>query len=144
MWNALRPIVLPALLLGLVPEARKNTYLGLLTFAGLVIAMIIQAISGAVSDGWSSCLGRRRPLIALGTGFACLFLVALTWAGGLAWLFVGYLGRQFSSNVAQGPLQGLLRDRVPIRQMGAASSFIFDGFCVVASALFLTRVQVGR
>jgi len=50
MWNALHPIVLPALLVDLVPAHSKNTYLGLLTFSGLLIAMVLQPVSGALSD----------------------------------------------------------------------------------------------
>ena len=38
MWNSLHPIILPAVLLNYIPDAQKNTYLGLLTFAGLFIA----------------------------------------------------------------------------------------------------------
>jgi len=52
MWSALHPIVLPAVILNYVPDEKKNTYLGLLTFAGLIIAMVVQPISGALSDGW--------------------------------------------------------------------------------------------
>ena len=111
-WNALHPIILPAVLLNFVPDARKNTWLGLLTFAGLLLAMVIQPVAGAVSDGWASRWGRRRPLIVLGTLFDFVFLALLAWAGGLTWLIVGYIGLQFSSNIAQGPAQGLLPDRV--------------------------------
>ena len=81
MWNALHPIILPAVLLNFVPDAQKNTYLGLLTFAGLIIAMIIQPLSGALSDGWVSRWGRRRPLIVLGTLFDLVFLAILAWSG---------------------------------------------------------------
>jgi len=122
MWNALHPIILPAVLLNYVPDAKKNTYLGLLTFVGLVLAMVIQPLSGALSDGWKSRFGRRRPLIALGTIFDFIFLSVLAWGGGLTWLFIGYLGLQLSSNIAHGPLQGLLPDRVPQAQLGVASS----------------------
>lgn len=121
MWNALHPIVLPAVMLNFVPEAQKNTYLGLLTFVGLIIAMIIQPISGALSDGWVSRFGRRRPLMVIGTLIDLVFLSFLAWAGGLVWVFIGYIGLQFSSNVAHGPAQGLLPDRVPREQMGTAS-----------------------
>jgi MFS family permease len=69
MWNALHPILLPAVLLNYVPDAKKNTYLGLLTFVGLIIAMIVQPISGSLSDRWKSRFGRRRPLAVLGTAF---------------------------------------------------------------------------
>ena len=58
MWNTIHPIMLPAVLLNYVPDAKKNTYLGLLTFVGLVIAMIVQPVTGALSDGWSSRFGR--------------------------------------------------------------------------------------
>jgi MFS family permease len=137
MWNALHPIILPAVLLNYVPEARKNTYLGLLTFVGLILAMIIQPLSGALSDGWRSQWGRRRPLIVLGTLFDFVFLSVLTWAGGLPWLFVGYIGLQVSSNLAHGPLQGLLPDRVPPEQLGVASSLktFMDMFSLIVASL---------
>lgn len=135
MWNTIHPIVLPAIMLNFVPENQKNTYLGLLTFVGLVIAMIIQPVSGAISDGWKSRLGRRRPLMILGTLIDFLFLALLAWAGGLTWVFVGYIGLQFSSNIAHGPAQGLLPDRVPKEQIGAASGLkIFMDMLTMAIA----------
>ena len=138
VWNALHPIILPAILLNFVPDAQKNTYLGLLTFAGLMIAMVVQPVSGALSDGWTSRWGRRRPLMVLGTLFDFLFLVMLGWAGGLVWIFIGYLGLQFSSNIAHGPAQALLPDRVPKEQLGAASAwrtFMDMASLIVASLL---------
>ncbi len=143
MWNALHPIILPAVLLNFVPDAQKNTWLGLLTFLGLIIAMLIQPISGALSDNWHSRWGRRRPLIVLGTLFDFLFLVILGWAGGLTWLFIGYIGLQFSSNIAHGPLQGLLPDRVPAGQLGAASSLktFMDMLSLVIASLLAGRLM---
>jgi MFS family permease len=137
MWSALHPVVLPALLVNLVPQAQKNTYLGLLTFAGLVIAMLVQPAAGAVSDGWKSALGRRRPLMLVATVIACVFLALLGQTRALLWLSIGYLGLQVSSNAIQGPLQGLLRDRVPPVQLGKASSFkvLIDLLSVIAAGL---------
>jgi MFS family permease len=120
-WNAIHPLILPAVLLNYVPDSQKNTYLGILTFIGLVIATIIQPISGAISDRWASRWGRRRPLIVIGTLFDFVFLAILGWAGGLTWLFVGYIFLQFSSNIAHGAVQGLLPDRVPSEKLGVAS-----------------------
>lgn len=142
MWNGLHVIILPAVLLLWAPEALKNTYLGLLTFAGLVIAMLVQPLSGALSDRWVSPLGRRRPLILLGTAFDFVFLAVLAWAGGLAWLALGYFGLQVSSNLAHGPLQGLLPDQVPQEQLGKASGFknFMDMAGLVASSLVIGRV----
>ncbi len=121
MWNSLHPIVLPAILLHLVPAAMKNTYLGLLTFAGLVLAMLIQPISGAASDGWRSRWGRRRPLALIGTLLDFVFLALLVWSGSILVVILGYIGLQIASNLAHGPVQGLLPDEVPHDQMGRAS-----------------------
>ena len=121
MWNSIHPIILPAVLLHLVPETQKNTYLGLLTFFGLVIAMIIQPISGAFSDGWQSKLGRRKPLAILGTGLDFAFLAMLAWSGSLLVVLIGYVGLQLTSNIAHGPMQGLIPDLVPEEQLGLAS-----------------------
>jgi MFS family permease len=142
MWNAIHPILLPAVLLNYVPDAKKNTYLGLLTFVGLIIAMIVQPITGALSDGWESRLGRRRPFILLGTLFDFLFLSILAWAGGLIWLFIGYVGLQLSSNIAHGPMQGLLHDRVPQEQLGVAASLktFMDMFSLVIASLLAGRL----
>lgn len=141
MWNALHPIILPAVLLNFVPDAKKNTWLGILTFIGLIIAMIVQPLAGALSDKWHSRWGRRRPLIVLGTLFDFIFLAILGWSGGLVWLFIGYIGLQFSSNLAHGPLQGLLPDRVPAGQLGAAASL--KTFMDMAS-LIIVSLLAGR
>lgn len=142
MWSSIHPILLPAVLLNYVPDAKKNTYLGLLTFAGLILAMIVQPITGALSDGWSSRYGRRRPLAVLGTLFDFIFLSILAWGGGLAWLFIGYAGLQISSNIAHGPMQGLLPDHVPPSQVGVASSLktFMDMFALVVASLLAGRL----
>jgi MFS family permease len=143
MWNALHPIILPAVLLNFVPSDKKNTILGLLTFAGLLIAMVIQPVSGAISDGWVSKFGRRRPLMVIGTLFDFLFLSILAWGGGFTWLFIGYIGLQISSNTAQGSFQGLLPDRVPENQLGKAASLktFMDTFGLILAALLAGRMM---
>src|SRR5512135_1215118 len=142
MWNSLHPIILPAVLLNYVPDAHKNTYLGILTSVGLLIAMLIQPLSGALSDSWVSRFGRRRPFIVVGTLFDFVFLVLLAYGGGLLWLFIGYMGLQLSSNVAHGPLQGLLPDRVPRNQVGVASSLktFMDMFSLIIASLVAGRL----
>ena len=121
MWNSLHVIILPAVLLNFVPESLKNTYLGLMTFMGLIIAMMVQPISGWLSDNWRSPWGRRRPLMSLGTLLDLIFLAFLAWAGGLPMLAIGYIGLQFTSNIAHGPAQGLLPDLVSREKFGAGS-----------------------
>lgn len=140
-WNALHPIILPALLLNYVPDAQKNSYLGLLTFIGLVVATLVQPLSGALSDGWASRWGRRRPLIVAGTVLDLFFLVLLGWTSGLVWIFIAYVGLQISSNLGQGPAQGLLPDRVSPDKVGAASGMktFMD-----MTALIIASLAAGR
>lgn len=139
MWNGLHVIILPTILLNFVPESHKNTYLGILTFVGLIIAMIVQPISGSISDRWRSSWGRRRPFIALGTFLDFIFLALLGWAGGLFWIAVGYIGLQFTSNIAHGPAQGLIPDQIPPEKHGAASGIknLFDMSGLVAASLLM-------
>jgi MFS family permease len=122
MWNCLHPIVLPAVLLHLAPPEAKNSYLGVLTFIGLLLAMFIQPISGAASDNWHSRWGKRRPLAVFGTSFDMLFLALLAWSGNIWVVVIGYIGLQITSNIAHGPMQGLIPDLVPKNQLGMASA----------------------
>ncbi len=122
MWNSLHPIILPAVLLHLVPAQSKNSYLGGLTFIGLLLAMVVQPVSGSLSDQWRSRWGKRRPLGLLGTGLDLIFLGLLAWSGSLWVVLVGYIGLQIASNTAQGPLQALIPDLIPHSQMGKASA----------------------
>src|SRR3990170_3266179 len=142
LWNSLHLIVLPALLLTMVDPARKNTALGLLTFGGLLLATVVQPLSGALSDGWTSRFGRRTPWILLGTAFDLVFLALIARAPDLLTLSLGYLGLQISSNLAHGPVQGLMHDRVPTGQMGRASGIknLLDMSGLVASSLLIGRL----
>ncbi|MRR30915.1 MFS transporter, partial [bacterium] len=139
MWNSLHVTILPAVLLKYVPETQKNTWLGLLTFFGLILAMLIQPLSGAISDRWQSKMGRRRPFMWLGTGGDLVFLAIMGFIGGLPALFIGYIGLQTSSNIAHGPAQGLLPDEVPASQLGMASGIktTLDMAGIILSSLLM-------
>ncbi|NIS78647.1 MAG: MFS transporter [Anaerolineales bacterium] len=142
LWNSMHVILLPALLLEYVSDERKNTALGMLTFSGLIIAMLIQPLAGAISDRWSSRFGRRRPAIALGTLADLIFLGLMAAAGGIPLLAIGYIGLQFTSNIAHGPAQGLMHDKIPKERMGIASGIknLFDMGGLVLSSLIMGRI----
>ncbi len=137
LWQGLHPIVLPALLLSFVPEALKNTYLGGMTFAGLVLAMAIQPLAGALSDRTRSRWGRRRPWILTGTLCSLIFLVGMALAGNFWGVLVAYLLLQLASNTAHGPAQGLIPDLVPRDRRGLASGLknLFDMAGLVVTSL---------
>ena len=121
LWSSLHSIVLPLRLLDFVAESEKNTFLGLLTFAGLILAVVVQPIAGAISDRSGFSWGRRRPYILLGTILVILFLPGIGLAGSYIALFAIYCLLQVSSNVAQGPYQAFIPDLVTGRRRGLAS-----------------------
>ena len=121
LWSSLHLLILPLRLLEFVPEGLKNTYLDLLILSGLVLAMLVQPVAGALSDRSGLAWGRRRPYILLGTIPVLLLLPGIGLAGSYAAIFLVYCLLQVGSNVAQGPFQGLIPDLVPEGRRGVAS-----------------------
>lgn len=125
LWNGLHAILLPAMLIGLTPAALKNTYLGALTFFGLLLAMLTQPIAGAASDrsGWLGQWGRRRPFIVAGVAAVTGLLVLLAGANTFLAIALIYAALQVTASVAEASLQGLLPDLTPAGERGRASGF---------------------
>ena len=121
LWSSLHSIVLPLRLLDFVAESEKNTYLGLLTFTGLILAMAVQPIAGTISDRSGFSWGRRRPYVLLGTTVAILLLPGIGLFGSYAAIFLIYCLLQVSTNTAQGPYQAFIPDLVPEGKRGLAS-----------------------
>jgi len=136
VWGALINVTLPFLLYpehpgpgnpALVPAADKNTALGILESAGLVVAIIVQPAAGAFSDHLRTRWGRRRPLIAIGGFGAAASVLLLAVSQAFLLLVAVYCVLQLSMNVAQGAYQGLLPDTVPPAQRGTASGYLGVG-----------------
>lgn len=121
LWSSLHSIILPLRLLDFVAESEKNTYLGILTFTGLILAIAVQPIAGAISDRSSFSWGRRRPYILIGTIAILLFLPGIGLASSYITIFIVYCLLQISANIAQGPYQAFIPDLVPERRRGLAS-----------------------
>jgi len=121
LWQGMHSIILPIRVLDFVPEAEKNTYLGLLISTGLILAMLVQPIIGAISDRCGSRWGRRRPFIFVGILLLVVLLPGIGLAGSYAILFAAYCLMQISSNTAQSTHQGFIPDLVPDSKRGLAS-----------------------
>ncbi len=121
LWSSLHSIILPLRLLDFVAESEKNTYLGILTFTGLILAIAVQPIAGAISDRSGFSWGRRRPYILIGTIAILLFLPGIGLASRYITIFIAYCLLQISANTAQGPYQAFIPDLVPERRRGLAS-----------------------
>ncbi len=121
LWQSMHTIILPLRLLDFVPEAQKNTYLGLLTLTGLLLAMVAQPIAGAISDRSRFRWGRRRPYILLGGIVASLLIPGIGSVASYAAIFAVYCLLQVSTNTAQGPYQAFIPEMAPERRRGLAS-----------------------
>jgi Na+/melibiose symporter-like transporter len=150
LWQSLHTIILPLRVLDFVAESQKNTYLGLLTFSGLILAMAIQPIVSAISDRSGFRWGRRRPYILLGVMLATLFLPGIGLAGSYAVLFISYCLLQAGSNTAQGPLQAFIPEMVPQGKRGLASGVkglleVLGGVALIYPvAIFMDNYSAGQ
>jgi Na+/melibiose symporter-like transporter len=149
LWQSLHTITLPVRLLDFVPETQKNTSLGLLTLSGLLLAMFVQPLAGAVSDRSNFKWGRRRPFILAGGVVALVLIPSLGFAGSYAAIFVVYCLLQVAANIAQGPYQAFIPELVPADKHGQASGVkglleITGGLLLVyLSSIFIDRYAAG-
>jgi Na+/melibiose symporter-like transporter len=150
LWQSLHSIILPLRLLDFIPEMQKNTYLGLLTLSGLLLAMFVQPIAGATSDRSGFRWGRRRPYIFAGSILALLLIPGIGLAGSYAAIFAVYCLLQVATNIAQGPYQAFIPELVPVDKRGRASGVkglleIAGGVAFVyLSSVFMDRYLTGE
>jgi len=149
LWQSLHAITLPVRLLDFVPETEKNTSLGLLTLSGLLLAMFVQPLAGAISDRSYFKWGRRRPYILAGSIIALLLIPGLGLAGSYATVFIVYCLLQVATNIAQGPYQAFIPEFVPADKHGRASGVkgileIAGGLLLIyISSIFMDRYSAG-
>ena len=138
-------VVLPVIVLTLVPEEFKNTYLAVLGISGLVMAGLMQPMIGRVSDRSQSPLGRRVPFILWGSVFAAFGLIGVRLAPNFAVLFGVWIYIQANVNIAYGPGLALIRDCVPLNRIGMASSMKIMSDAVGGAAMIaVTGALIGK
>jgi Na+/melibiose symporter-like transporter len=150
LWQSLHSIILPQRLLDLVPESQKNTYLGLLTLAGLLLAMFVQPIAGGISDRSRFKWGKRRPFILIGGAVSLVLLPGIGAANSFIAIFIVYCLLQVASNTAQGPYHAFIPEFLPKEKHGRASGVkalmeVAGGaIMVLVSSLFMDRYTHGQ
>lgn len=140
--TALGSIFMPYLVGLFAPEVIKNSALGGMRAAGLVIAMLVQPAMGLLSDRSMSRFGRRKPYILVGALLDLVFLAAIALSWDYWSLLVAVLLIQFSSNISHGPLQGLIPDLVPDDERGRASAIkaIFELLPLIVVGLTIAKL----
>ena len=118
--DGLDALVLPHHLVALTDAPSRATALGLLTFVGLLIGMLVQPLAGLLSDRLQPRWG-RIGVIATGAVLNLISLALFRLTGSLLTVLVVYVLIQASASVAQAGLQGFIPDLVATRWRGRAA-----------------------
>ena len=102
----------------------KETSLGLISAIGALVAILSNAISGALSDRTRSGLGRRRPWIVGGALGGAVALAITGFAPSLLVATIGWILAQLTLNMVLAALQALLPDQVPLAQRARVSAVL--------------------
>lgn len=99
----------------------RGLLLGLVAVLGGAVAIVVQPLAGSISDHTWSRWERRGPWVLTGAILSLLCIAGLANAPSAPALVGWILLLQASANLAQGPYQGYIPDRVPEAQVGTAS-----------------------
>ncbi len=125
--QTMTPLVVPLLVQQFVGEKDQGSFYGTIRLWTLMVALLVQALVGMISDRSTFRWGRRRPFILAGTLVNLVFMAAIGLSAGLSGmtgyyvLFVFLVLMSISSNTAQGPAQALIPDLVPENLRGRFS-----------------------
>lgn len=126
--NILTPLLLPLLVQRFMGDAGKGNAYGNLRLVSLMIALLVQALAGMLSDRNTSRFGRRRPYILIAAildvlTFIAIGVIAATMDGqaGYTALFIMVVLSMATTNFVHGPAQGFIPDLVPANKRGLYS-----------------------
>jgi MFS family permease len=146
--QTMTPLVLPLLVQQFVGSATQGAAYGQLRLWTLMVAVLMQALMGMVSDRSTSPIGRRRPFILGGTLGVVLILVLVGFSAGLEgltgyWVLFGLIILMMVfGNTAHAAQQGLIPDLVPVEKHGRFSGIkaIFE----VPLPVIVVAFTIGR
>lgn len=120
LFDGLNTLVLPQHLFGLANESSRATALGIVTFVGLLLGMLVQPVAGVLSDRLRPRWGRRGT-VTLGVLLTLIALALFGLSRTLLAVLLSYLLLQVITSVAQAAQQGFIPDLVPAEWRGTAS-----------------------
>lgn len=146
MSDGITTLILPNRLITITDKTTQATVLGLMTFAGILMGMLIQPIAGAVSDRLQPHWG-RRSIIAVGVVFTLVSLLLFGLSHLVLTILLSYLIIQVTMNVIQAAQQGFIPDLISSQLRGTASGLkgLMDiGGALIGFALLGQLLQRGQ
>ena len=126
--QTLTPLIVPLLVQQFVGDETKGASYGNMRLVSLMVALLVQAVAGMLSDHNTSRWGKRRPFILVSTVLEIIAFLGVGWIAGSMdgmagyWaLFVVIVFSMIFSNIGHGAAQGLIPDLVPPSQRGRYS-----------------------
>jgi MFS family permease len=132
LFDGLNTLLLPAHLLNVTGNNSTASALGLITFVGLFLGMLIQPAAGLFSDRLRPSWG-RRGVLALGVVLLLASLLFFNFARTFLTTLIAYLLIQAAAAVAQAAQQGFIPDLILPQQRGVASGL--KGFMDLSGAM---------
>ena len=114
-------LIIPLLVQQFVGLEQQGTAFGRLRLYTLMVALLVQALMGLLSDRSTLRWGRRRPFILVGTLLNMACMIAIGASPNYWFLFGAVVLSQIASNIAHGAEQGLIPDLVPEDRRGRFS-----------------------
>jgi MFS family permease len=125
--QTMTPLVLPLLVQQFVGSTSQGAAYGQLRLWTLMVAVLIQALMGMLSDRSTSPIGRRRPFILFGTLGVVFILILVGFSAELEgpsgyWVLFGLIVLMMVfANSAHAAQQGLIPDLIPAEKHGRFS-----------------------
>jgi MFS family permease len=138
-WAALLGATLQAEIARFMPPTAYGRATAILLGAGAMLAILSQYGAGRASD----VLRKRMPFIVAGTLLDVVALYAFALAPSFGAVIVAFAAVQVALNIAGGPYQALIPDRVAKAAQGHASAFMgFMRLAGTAGGLLLAKLVV--